>query len=421
MDLALNNGTIYYNGELVKANIGIENGKIFRISKERIIADESIDCNGKIVLPGIIDEHVHFRVPGNEHKEDWKTGSKAAIAGGVTTVLEMPNTNPPTTTQALLEEKREIAERDSFCNYGFHFGATNENFNEMETVTGINSIKVFMGSSTGNLLIEDENILKKVFETAKKRNLVVTLHAEDEQLIKQNFERTEEKNHAIAHNKIRNNETELKAIEKAIGLNRNIGAKLHFLHVTTKQGIELIARTKKRCDNISCEVTPNHLFLTEQFTREKGNLGKINPPLRSKEDVQALWKAINNGTVDCIATDHAPHTIEEKNQEYLKAPSGIPGIETMLPLLLNAFNQNRISLQKIIQLCSENPARIFNLRNKGKIALNNDADLTIIDLKKEKTIKNEELQTKCRWTPFNEKKLKGTIEKTIVKGIAKVI
>jgi len=416
LELALNNGAAVINGEVRKANIGIQDGKIAEISEERIRAFKEINCEGKVMLPGLIDEHVHFRIPGAEHKEDWKTASHAAIAGGVCTVIDMPNTNPSLTTRALLDEKRKIVEKDALVNFYFHFGAANDNLEELEKIEGIASIKVFMGSSTGSLLVEDTEVLEKIFETAKKRSLVVTVHAEDEKLMKENLAKFPNADHARFHNTIRNNEVEWKAIEKALQIQARIGNKLHFMHVSTKEGIGLIQEAKKAGMPVTCEVTPHHLFLTENDVEFLGNLGKMNPPLRSEQDLDALWTAINEGIVDCIGTDHAPHTMQEKEQEYSKAPSGVPGIETMLPLLLHAHTEERISLEKIAELCSENPARIFGLEGKGKIMEGFDADLTVVDLNKTTVIKNENLRTKCKWSPFNGLELNGKVEFAIIKG-----
>ncbi|MDO8647703.1 MAG: dihydroorotase family protein [Candidatus Diapherotrites archaeon] len=416
MDLALNNGTAVIDRELYKANLGIKDGKIAEISGEILKADREIDCAGKIILPGIIDEHVHFRVPGGEHKEDWKTASLAAIAGGVCTVIDMPNTNPALTTCALLEERQKIVEKDALVNFKFHFGATSDNFQELENAQEIASIKVFMGSSTGNLLVEDSKALEKIFEIAKSRNITVSVHCEDEELMRQNLEKFKRANHARFHNKIRDNEVEWKSIKKALAIQEKVGNKLHFMHVSTKEGLRFIESAKENGLKVTCEVTPHHLFLTDKDTESLGNFGKMNPPLRSGADLDALWTAIAKGTIDCIGTDHAPHTIEEKNQEYQKAPSGVPGIETMLPLLLNARSKGMISIEKIAAMCSENPARIFGLEGKGKIQLGFDADFTIVDLKGRTEIRNENLQTKCKWSPFNGLKLKGIVEKTIING-----
>ncbi len=419
--LVLRNATIIIGSRIEQRNIGIRKGIIEEISQERLMSLYSIDCKGKFLLPGLIDCHVHFRVPGMEQKEDWQTGSSAALAGGVTTVFDMPNTNPALTTIELLEQKKAIVEQDSKCNFAFHFGAANNNLAELEKLEkrmGIVSIKVFLGSSTGDLLVTDENTLKKIFAVAKAKDLPVCVHAEDEATIQKNIAEAKSKgwNSAEYHAQIRSNEAEAIAIERALRLQEEIGNRLHICHVSTAQGIELIEKTKQKTREVTCEVAPHHLFLTEHETKILGNFGKVNPPLRSEEDRDALWKAINKGVVDCIATDHAPHTVEEKLQDYWNAPAGLPGVETMLPLLLNACASEKISLQQIQKLCSENPAKLFGLPNVGAIRRGCRADLVLVSLEGETTIKNDCLKSKCKWSPFNERVLKGKIEKVFLAG-----
>jgi len=289
---------------------------------------------------------------------------------------------------------------------------------ELEKVQGIASFKVFLGSSTGNLLVTDESILKKIFSIAKKRDIIVTVHAEDEDIIKANTEKAEQQgwNHAKYHSKIRTCEAEAKSIEKALRLQSEIGNKLHICHVSSAAGLELIKEAKQQRQGISCEVTPHHLFLSDDATEQLGNFAKMNPSLKGKGDVKALWKGINQGVVDLIATDHAPHLREEKEKPYWDAPSGVPGIETMLPLLLDAVNKEKIDLSKVVKLCCTNPAKLYGLEGKGTIKSGNDADLALVDLQAEQAIKNGRLFTKCNWSPFSTGKLKGKVEKTFVGG-----
>ncbi len=418
MDYALENGRVFVSGAFMELNIGIADGRIAQLSKLPIEAAQKIDCKGKIIIPGCIDAHVHFRVPGMEHKEDWNSGSKAALAGGITTVLDMPNTKPATTTAELLEEKRKIAERDSLCNFGFHFGTTTENLAELENAANENiaSYKVFMGSSTGNMLIEDSAALQRIFETAKAHNKIVSVHAEDEAIIRQNSELHKSENSAAAHTKIRSSECEKAAIEKALALRREIGNKLHICHVSSAGGLASIRESKGETRNITCEATLHHLFLNDADYEKLGNFAKMNPSLKSRQDNGALLHGIFDGAIDIIATDHAPHAKEEKLKSYWEAPSGVPGIETMLPLMLNAANENKISLERTIELCSEMPAKIFGIKNKGAIEIGYDADLCVIDLKKERIVSGEKLQTKCKWSPFEGMRLKGFAEKTFVNG-----
>ncbi|MBI5229040.1 dihydroorotase [Candidatus Micrarchaeota archaeon] len=420
MELALDNCMLLEGDKLVLKQVVINSGKISEINEvgEQRQGVEFIYCNGNVLLPGLIDAHVHFRVPGGEHKEDWISGSKAALAGGITTVVDMPNTSPSCTTQALLNEKKKIAERDGLCNSFFHFGASNNNAIELEQVHGIISFKIFLGSSTGDLLVTDEEKLKKIFSTAKERNMVVAVHAEDEEIIQKNIKKAKELgwNHAKYHSSIRDNEAEFKSIEKALSLQSEIGNRLHVCHVSTKEGIELIRKAKQDEQAVTCEVTPHHLFLDESATEELGNFAKMNPSLKSKRDVEALWKGVRDGTADLIATDHAPHTLAEKEKNYWEAPSGVPGCETLLPLLLNAVNEGKIGLKHIIELCCENPAKLYGLKGKGFIKEGMDADLVLVDLKKEIIIENGNLFTKCNWSPFSGWSLKGVAEKVFVQG-----
>ena len=417
-DLVLKNALIVKKGQAYKKNIGIAKGKIAKISDLPLTCLDSIDCKGKFLFPGLIDEHVHFRYPGMTHKEDWESASRAALAGGITTVIDMPNTMPDLTTRELLEQKKTAVKKDSLCNFCFHFGAAMDNADELKRVEGIASIKVFMGSSTGTLLINNLETLENIFEIAKKKDLPVTVHAEDENIIKKNTEKAkaEGKNSAQFHNEIRSPLAEKIAVEKALAVQKKVGNRIHFLHVSTEEALELIARAKKERSGITCEVTPHHLFLSEEDIEKLGNYGKINPPLRSKSDQRALWNGIATGIVDCIGTDHAPHTIEEKEKDFFSSPSGMPGVETMLPLLLDAAANEKISLAKIVELCCENPARIFSLGKKGHITEGFDADLVLVDLQGETIIKNENLKTKCKWSAFNEMKLKGKIEKVFLAG-----
>ncbi len=417
---ALTNGKIFTNGELIEANLLIENGKISEITKKTISnsADKIVNCKGKIILPGAIDVHVHLRTPGLEHKEDITTGSKAALHGGVTTIFDMPNTLPPTVTAEELEAKRKLYEKNCLANYSLYLGCTAENLGEIEKAEGIKALKIYMGSSTGDLLLDSLGRIEKVFELARKKNLVSCMHAESETCIKMHSEEGRKKGYgnAFYHSIVRPSKCAEIAVENAIELARRIGNKLHVCHTTTGKELGLVAKAKKEKLRVSCEVAPHHLFLSRNDAKKLGNYGKMNPPLREKKDVAALWKGLKNGTVDCIATDHAPHTKEEKEKNYWEAPSGVPGLETSLPLMLDAIGKRKIVLQKVVELMAENPARIFGIAGKGKIAEGFNADLTIVDLKQTWKVKGDELFTKCKWSPFEGWKLKGKVCQTIVNG-----
>jgi len=395
--MLLKNCKIIENDDEVVKDILIEEGRIKNINENIDYGGRVIDVGGKHVLPGLIDPHVHFRDCELAYKEDYLTGSMAAAAGGVTTILDMPNTIPATTTVALLNEKRKLAEK-SVVNYGFHFAAAIDNIEEIKKAQELGcaaSVKLFMNLSTGKLMIDDDEKLKEIFENSR----LIAVHVEGDK------------------------------VKQAYELIKNTNNKLYYCHISSKREIDFIktikslknsknflGHKKSQSDffvssNIYVEATPHHLFLTEED--DNSNFTKMKPSLKTKEDQEALWNAIENGLVDTIGSDHAPHTIEEKKKEIIY---GVPGVETTLPLLLDAYNKNKISLKKIIELTAENPAKIFGIRNKGKIKKGYDADLVVVDLELEKEVRNENLFTKCGWSPFNGLKLKGWPIMTIVNG-----
>lgn len=370
------------------------------------------DCKNKLVFVGLTDSHVHFRTPGHEYKEDWKSGSAAAVAGGITTVLDMPNTNPGTTNQQVINQKKEIAGRDSLCNFGFFLGATPDNAVEIESIQNATALKIYVGSSTGNLLVSEQNALERVFKAAKARGLPVCVHAEDEATIQQNTARAKQANwnHSRFHSRIRTDEAEALSIKQCLQIQQKIGNQLHVCHLTSAAGLELVAKAKHDFPDsqISCEVTPNHLFLTQEDTERLDNFAKINPSLKTKEDQRALWKGIRNQTVDMVATDHAPHTIEEKQKPYWDAPSGMTGVETMIPLLCNAVADEKLDWKDIERLCSANPQQIFGFSNPNCV--------TVIDPNKNGAIRNSDLFSKSKWSPFDGQTVRGKIELTVVNG-----
>jgi dihydroorotase len=423
MSLLIKNARILIGKKFCTKNVFCEKGKISEItnSNKKIKAKKVINAKGKFLLPGGIDVHVHFREPGMEKKGNWKTESKAAVFGGITTVIDMPNTIPPTTTLKALKEKKRIAEKNSLVNFAFHFGAEKKNLNEIKKLNEaneVNSIKVYMGSSTGSLLTEEESLLKKIFEIAKEKNLVVVVHAENEKTIQKNLSKAKEKNwnKVKFHNKIRSVEAEVKAVKEALKLQKKTGNKIHFAHISTEESLKEILKAKKSSNKISVEVCPHHLFLNESHLKKLGNFGKVNPPLRTKKDNEFLMKKLIEGKIDVVSSDHAPHTKKEKLNDYFNAPSGLTGIETIFPLLLNATTKNKLKLETVIKVLCENPAKIFGIKNKGKIMKGFDADLVLVDLNKKQTIKNSKIHSKCKWTPFNGTTIKGTIEKTIING-----
>ena len=372
--LLIKNGKVYVNKELKKVDILIdqESGKIEKIGKVDFDGN-TYDASGLIVLPGLIDCHVHFREPGFEYKEDFLTGSYAAAAGGITTVIDMPNNKPPILTIANLKNKRNLAKK-SVVNYGFHFGSSIDNISEIEkakNVPCVASTKIFLDISTGKMVLTDDKVLEDIFKSSK----IVTVHAEGPM------------------------------VEKAVALAKKTNRNIYLCHISQASEIEYIKSNKAK--NIFVELTPHHLFLDDDGTP----FTKMKPELHP-EDRYSLWAALNDGLVDTIGTDHAPHTIEDKKRICF----GIPGEETMLPLLLDAVNKKQLSLKQIVKLTSENPASIFKIRNRGKIKEGFYADLVIIDIDKIRKVDNKKLYTKCKWSPWNGKKLKGWPITTLVNG-----
>lgn len=410
MDLILRNGKVVTPSGIVEADIGVSAGKIAQVGKISESASVEKDCTGLFILPGFIDMHVHFRDPGFPKKEDFASGSAAAAAGGVTAVIDMPNTNPPTLTCEALEEKRKIAASKSLVNFGFFFGLTYDNFEEIKRAQNIAGIKVYMGSSTGDLLVQDTRVIEKLFQLGK----FVIVHAEDENIIRENAAKYQDAADPSVHSLIRSPAAAYEAVKSVLHLAKKYEARVHVTHVSTADEIEELR--KFRGPLVSCDVTPHHLYLTQNAYAERGNYVKINPPLRTNKDRQALWKGLRDGVVTAIASDHAPHAKEEKEQSYGKAPAGAPGVETMLPLLLDSVNHGELSLRDIAQLTAENPARLLGIKNKGQIIAGFDADLAVVDINKETEVGANGFFTKCGWSPFSGWKLKGRPVMTIVGG-----
>ena len=401
---------------LMTTDIAIKNGKVEAIgsfTKEN--ADEVIDCTGLHVLPGVIDTQVHFREPGAEHKETLETGMMAAALGGVTSIFEMPNTNPLTTTPEALQDKLDRASKVAWTDYAFYFGGTQENaknLSEWENLPGVCGIKIFMGSSTGNLLTATDEALEAVISNGKR---VLAAHAEDEFMMKKNFEQILAGSNDVAmHHVWRSEEGCLKATKRLVDMARKYGRRVHVLHITTAQEMEYLAENR---DIASVELLPNHLTLhAPDCYQTLGTKAQQNPPIREKYHQDALWKAINDGLVDIIGSDHAPHTLEEKGQTYPKSPSGTPGVQTMLPVMLNHVNDGKLSLERLVDLVCYGPLRIHQIANKGRIARGYDADFTVVDLKRYETITNAQQKTKSGWTPYNDMKVQGWPIMTIIRG-----
>jgi len=416
VDLTVKNCRIWHKKRLKKASLVIDKGKIVSITKSRLPpSKKKIDYKGGIVLPGLIDVHVHFREPGLSSKEDWSTGSKAAAKGGITYVMDMPNTIPPTVTLRSLFDKKELA-KNSVVNFGLYAGVSQKNLNDLKELSKqAVAFKLYMCGSTEALIIDDISLQLKAFTNVAKTKKVLCVHAENEKMNKYSYKSYKKETDPMAYAHSRPPESEVLAINDAIELAKQTNVKLHICHVSTKDGLSLIKRAKKKVD-VTCETCPHYLFMTEEYLREKRTLVKMNPPLRTEKDQKALWKGIKNGTIDIVASDHAPHTLQEKYQNIWFAPAGVPGVETSLQLMLNAVNKRMIKLEKVNELMHDNPVKRFGLGNYGNIEVGNDANLTIIDLKKEWEISREDLVTKCGWSPYEGWAGKGMAVMTIVNG-----
>lgn len=390
MDLVLE-GNAYIKGKRTQCCIGIKDGKIKKIKKV-LSGDEHLDFSYKLILPGGIDSHVHFRDPGLTYKEDFSTGTLSAAFGGITCVLDMPNTIPPVTSLSAFSEKFSKIQKKVYIDFGLFATIPpilDENtFKEIERLSKVCiGFKIYMASTTGDLVFKNEHELKPIIDKIQSSNKVVAIHAEDEYILKQ--KKREVKNlrdHLIS----RPNLAEYNAIKKLKTLESSL--KLHICHVSCAESVELLKNS-----NFTSEVTPHHLFL--HCDSNLGAYGKVNPPLRTKNERFALWQALNQGIIDIIASDHAPHTIKEK-EEFSRAPSGIPGVETMYPLMLSMLKHNKISLHRLVNAISEKPAEIYGL-NKGKIEIGYDADLIVIDMQNEKRVLEKNLHSKCGWSPYN--------------------
>jgi len=397
-----------------KTNIFIDGVFIKKVSTSQIHADTTIDLEERMVLPGVIDPHAHLRDMKLAAKEDWKSGSRAAAAGGITTTFDMPNTKPATFDRESLSEKRKAAAK-SLINYSYNFGVNKNNLSELKPELPIAAIKMFMAESSSGRVIDDTGMIQDVFRISKEIDKPVIVHSELQSCVE---------DYAVLyaptienHNKIRNRICAIKSTETLIKLGIEIGNVVYLAHISTAEEIELIRQAKKEgYTNILCEITPHHLLINESILLNVGNWGKVNPPLRGSKDNIALHEGILDGTVDTFGSDHAPHTLEEKARTYIEAPSGFPGFETMLPLLLTEYRKNNLPMSKIVELTSANPARIFNIKKRGKIEQGYYADLTVIDFDKSWTINPDKFQTKAKYSPFKNMMVNAEIYSTVVNG-----
>ncbi|MBJ6122735.1 dihydroorotase [Sphingomonas mollis] len=410
-DLKLVGGTVHLPGGPVQADVGISGGRIVAIGAQGD-AGRTIDCTGLDILPGVIDTQVHFREPGLVHKEDLESGSRAAVMGGVTAVFEMPNTKPNTDSEAAIADKLARAKR-MWCDHAFYVGATSANADslaELERLPGTAGVKIFMGASTGDLLVSEDSELARVLASGHRR---VAIHAEDEARMQARLD------HRIAgdassHPVWRDDTSALLATQRILTLAQAARRRIHVLHVTTPAELELLGQHK---DVASCEVTPQHLTLAgEEAYPRLGTYAQMNPPIRSGAHRDGLWHWLNQGVPDVIGSDHAPHTVEEKAKAYPDSPSGMPGVQTLLPLLLTHVAAGRMTLQRLIELTSAGAQRIFNITGKGRIVVGYDADFTIVDLAKKWTVEESWLQSRSGWSPFTGMEMTGKPIGTIVRG-----
>jgi dihydroorotase len=412
-DLIFRGATVVNQDGVGIRDVGVAGGRIAALgSLDPAAAGEMVDCTGLHILPGVIDSHVHFREPGSPEKEDLESGSRAAVAGGVTAVFDMPNTTPTTTTAEALADKVRRGTGRMHCDFAFWVGATRENtplLPELERLPGAAGVKVFIGSSTGDLLVEDDPSIRAILAVVRRRP---AFHSEDEPRLRERaaLRRTGD---PASHSIWRDVEAALLGTRRLIALSRETGARIHLLHVSTAAELALLAGHR---DHVSVEVTPHHLtFSTDDYARW-GTRIQVNPPIRSPQDRDAAWAAIQSGLADSVGSDHAPHTDAEKERAYPATPSGFPGTQTLLPVLLNGVSQGRLSLQRVADLTSAGPARLFGIAGKGRIAAGYDADLTVVDMRRTETVTDASMETRCGWTPYAGLALTGWPVGTVVRG-----
>ncbi|WP_286755225.1 dihydroorotase [Roseivirga sp. UBA838] len=416
------NGTLVNEGKIFEADILIANGRIERIGKDlqHVAADQTIDATGLHILPGLIDDQVHFREPGLTHKAEIYTESRAAVAGGITSFMEMPNTVPNTLTQELLQHKYDIAARNSIANYSFFMGASNDNIDEVLKTNPKNvcGVKIFMGSSTGNMLVDNQKTLEHIFSNSPT---LIATHCESEEIIRANTAKAREQYGEQVpmhmHPVIRNEEACYASSSAAIALAKKTGARLHILHISTgKETLQFDNSIPLKEKKITAEACVHHLWFTDADYAEKGSLIKWNPAVKTATDREMIRKAVNENRIDVLATDHAPHTLEEKQNSYFSAPSGGPLVQHNLPALLDLYHQGVFSLEKIVEKSAHAVAELFEITNRGYIREGYQADLVVVNLNKAWEVHPSNLLYKCGWSPFEGHQFKASVEKTFVNG-----
>ncbi|PYE88483.1 dihydroorotase [Phyllobacterium leguminum] len=413
-DTILKGGTLVNQDGKGLRDIGIRDGRIAAIgSLDSKSAGEIIDCTGLHILPGVVDSQVHFREPGLEHKEDLETGSRAAVLGGVTAVFEMPNTKPLTTSAETLEDKVKRGRHRMHCDFAFWVGGTRDNAGdvaELERLPGAAGIKVFMGSSTGDLLVEDDEGVRSILGNTRRR---AAFHSEDEFRLRER-EHLRVSGDPSSHPVWRDEIAALSCTQRLVRIARETGARIHVLHISTAEEIEFLKGHK---DVATCEATPHHLTLDAEDYKTLGNLIQMNPPVRAARHRDGVWHGIGQGVVDVLGSDHAPHTLEEKQKPYPASPSGMTGVQTLVPIMLDHVNAGRLSIERFVDLTSHGPNRIFGMARKGRVAVGYDADLTIVDMKRRETITNAQAGSRAGWTPYDGKTVTGWPIGTFVRGL----
>jgi dihydroorotase len=415
-DLLITDGTVITPSGEQHIDIACRGGRVVALGdlQAQWSADTTLSVKGLHVMPGAMDTQVHFREPGLTHKETIEAGTRGAVLGGITGIFEMPNTNPLTMHKADLDAKLDIAKRSAWCDYAFYLGGSTvnaEQLAELELLPGCSGVKVFMGSSFGDLLTDDQTILERILMSGQRR---VAIHAEDEQRLRERRQLVETDQDVRQHPVWRDVDSALLATRRIVALSEKTGRRLHVLHISTEEEIAFLAEHKH---HVSVEVTPHHLTMSAPNCYERlGSLAQMNPPVREKRHQDALWRAINNGIVDVIGSDHAPHTLEEKAKPYPNSPSGMTGVQTLLPVMLDHVHHGRLTLQRLVDLTSAGPARLFNIQGKGRIAVGYDADFSIVDLTAKRTIENSWIASQSGWSPYDGKAITGWPIHTIIRG-----
>ncbi len=411
MKTLIKNASVVLPSGTEQVSVLIEGSKIADIDPaNQVAADEVVDATGHCLLPGVVDDQVHFRDPGLTHKEDLYTASRACAKGGVTTFLEMPNTNPTTTSREALAAKLKLASTKSLVNYGFYIGATVDNVAELSGAVRTPGIKIFIGSSTGDLLVDAQDALERIFAETK---LPICAHCEDETTIRRNAERLAGTTDVADHSRIRDHEAAMIATRRAMDLAFRHNHRFHVLHVSTGAETELFSDHR---DLITAEACPHHLLFNTSDYQRLGTLIQMNPSLKTREDSEQIWSALIDGRIQVIATDHAPHTFEEKQKPYPQSPSGLPAVENSLALMLDQVNRGRCTIEQVVHWMCDAPARVWDIVGKGRISVGYDADLVLVDLTKSAEVRNEEQQSKCKWSPWHGETLTGWPVRTWVMG-----